>query len=110
MLNNQTARFLRIFPIIPIIFRCADFRYHSISKPDDQCRTDEDNEIGGKKGHKKRKWIIQFVCGYEQLNSENEIKAGNCYKYGVFYPPNHGRMRAFQFIIEPIRLFYQGKT
>ena len=62
-----------IFDVVSLrlirFFRSAQGHNYAVSKSENQRTADQDNEIGGKKGHNENKRIFQIIGAYQQLNT-----------------------------------------
>jgi hypothetical protein len=74
-----------------IIFIILDYSPNLDTESEQQCETDQDDQVGREENHYKGKWIINRVGGNEHLDSEEREKNGCQDKHNLSYPPKNIR-------------------
>lgn len=61
--------------------------HQPVNKPDEQSAAEQDHKIGCVKGKDERRRIFELVGGNQQLNTEDQIKPGDCDQDDLPDPP-----------------------
>jgi hypothetical protein len=75
--------------LLLLFFRVLEEPHHPINKSSQKCRTDKDDQVGGKKGHDERERIFEPVGGDENGDAKIDEKAGSQYEGDLASPPKN---------------------